>query len=70
MLPSVSPLKTAMTTMLDPTQPFGFATRAIHLAYDPHDYHGALIPPVFMTATYAFEDITQSHRPLPRAEPG
>jgi len=32
----------------------GFATRAIHAGDDQADYHGALIPPVFMTATYAF----------------
>ena len=33
----------------------GFATRAIHLGYDPSDEHGALTPPIFMTSTYAFE---------------
>jgi methionine gamma-lyase len=33
----------------------GFATRAIHLGYDPLDYHGALNPPVFLTSTYAFD---------------
>ena len=33
----------------------GFATRAIHLGYDPAGYSGALTPPVFMTSTYAFE---------------
>ncbi len=33
----------------------GFATRAIHLGHDPADHLGALIPPVFMTSTYAFE---------------
>jgi methionine-gamma-lyase len=33
----------------------GFATRAIHLGYDPTEYSGALTPPVFMTSTYAFE---------------
>lgn len=32
----------------------GFATRAIHLGYDPADQFGALTPPVFMTSTYAF----------------
>ena len=32
----------------------GFATRAIHLGYDPADQFGALAPPVFMTSTYAF----------------
>lgn len=48
--------------MSDSSQSHGFATRAIHLGYDPRDYHGALIPPVFMTATYAFEDIAQGQR--------
>ena len=33
----------------------GFATRAIHLGYDPADEHGALSTPVFMTSTYTFE---------------
>jgi methionine-gamma-lyase len=56
--------------MIDPTQSFGFATRAIHHGYNPHDYHGALIPPVFMTATYAFEDIAQGQRRFLGEEPG
>jgi methionine-gamma-lyase len=33
----------------------GFATRAIHVGHKPTDYCGALVPPVFMTSTYAFE---------------
>lgn len=33
----------------------GFATRAIHLGYDPAEAQGALTPPIFMTSTYAFE---------------
>lgn len=33
----------------------GFATKAIHLGYDPADYEGAVSPPIFMTSTYAFE---------------
>lgn len=33
----------------------GFATRAIHLGYDPQTEKGALTPPIFMTSTYAFE---------------
>ncbi|QEX22126.1 methionine gamma-lyase [Hypericibacter adhaerens] len=35
--------------------PAGFATRAIHLGYEPASEHGALTPPIFMTSTYAFE---------------
>jgi methionine-gamma-lyase len=33
----------------------GFATKAIHVGYKPADYCGALVLPVFMTSTYAFE---------------
>ena len=33
----------------------GFATRAIHLGYDPRDNQGALTPPLHMASTFAFE---------------
>ncbi|AZF32600.1 Methionine gamma-lyase [Pseudomonas sp. R4-35-07] len=33
---------------------FGFSTRAIHHGYDPKDYHGALVPPIYLSATFAF----------------
>lgn len=33
----------------------GFATRAIHLGYDPAQCEGALVPPVYLTSTFAFE---------------
>ncbi len=33
----------------------GFATRAIHLGYDPLDHEGALTPPLHLTSTFAFE---------------
>lgn len=33
----------------------GFATRAIHHAYDPKDNEGALTPPLHLTSTFAFE---------------
>jgi methionine gamma-lyase len=56
--------------MTDIRQTAGFATRAIHLGYDPRDYHGALIPPVFLTATYAFEDIAQGQRRFMGEEAG
>ena len=35
--------------------PQGFATRAIHLGYDPLDHEGALTPPLHLTSTFAFE---------------
>lgn len=33
----------------------GFATRAIHHAYDPEKNEGALTPPLHLTSTFAFE---------------
>ena len=35
--------------------PKGFATRAIHHAYDPRKNEGALTPPLHLTSTYTFE---------------
>ncbi|MGE0503430.1 MAG: methionine gamma-lyase [Rhizobiaceae bacterium] len=32
----------------------GFATRAIHVGYDPMDHEGALNPPLFLSSTFAF----------------
>ena len=37
------------------SNPQGFATRAIHLGYDPLDHEGALTPPLHLTSTFAFE---------------
>ncbi|MCK5503416.1 MAG: PLP-dependent transferase, partial [Tritonibacter mobilis] len=34
----------------------GFATRAIHHAYDPMQNEGALTPPVHLTSTFVFEN--------------
>lgn len=35
----------------------GFSTRAIHHGYDPQSHGGALVPPVYQTATYAFPTV-------------
>ena len=35
--------------------PSGFATRAIHEAYDPSDHEGALTPPMHQSSTFTFE---------------
>jgi len=40
------------------TSKMGFATRAIHAGTMP-DQYGALVPPVYMTSTYAFETVEQ-----------
>lgn len=37
------------------TTPKGFATRAIHHAYDPQQNEGALTPPLHLTSTFTFE---------------
>lgn len=35
----------------------GFATRAIHHGYRPDAHHGALVPPIYQTSTYAFPTV-------------
>jgi methionine-gamma-lyase len=37
------------------TRQTGFATRAIHHAYDPQDNGGSLVPPLHLTSTFTFE---------------
>lgn len=37
----------------------GFGTRAIHVGHNPFDYNGALNPPIYLNATYAFENIAE-----------
>lgn len=37
--------------------PSGFATRAIHHAYDPAENQGALVPPLHLSATFAFPSL-------------
>jgi len=39
------------------TKDSGFATRAIHHGYDPLANQGALVPPVYQTATFAFPTV-------------
>ena len=40
--------------MNDKNNNFGFSTRAIHYGYNAHENNGAVIPPVYMTSTFAF----------------
>jgi len=35
----------------------GFSTRAIHHGYHPADHQGALVPPIYTSATFAFPDV-------------
>ncbi|MBF8732531.1 methionine gamma-lyase [Pseudomonas guariconensis] len=43
--------------MRDSNNNTGFSTRAIHHGYDPLSHGGALVPPVYQTATYAFPTV-------------
>ncbi|MGM0560107.1 MAG: methionine gamma-lyase [Pseudomonadota bacterium] len=44
---------------MTPNKPAGFATRAIHLGYEPQDNEGALTPPLHLTSTFAFDTVEQ-----------
>lgn len=38
---------------------YGFATRAIHHGYDPSEHQGALVPPIYQTATFTFASVAE-----------
>ncbi len=44
------------------TTPQGFSTRAIHHGYNPADHQGALVPPIYTSATFAFPDVAYGMR--------
>jgi len=48
----------------------GFSTRAIHFGYHPADHHGALVPPIHTSATYAFPDAAYGGRCFAGTEAG
>jgi methionine-gamma-lyase len=48
----------------------GFATRAIHEGYDASDFLGALVPPVFITSTYAFPTAEEGEAIFRGEKPG
>jgi methionine-gamma-lyase len=48
----------------------GFSTRAIHHGYQPAQHHGALVPPIYTSATYAFPDAAYGGRCFAGTEPG
>lgn len=48
----------------------GFSTQAIHCGYEELEQHGALIPPVYMTSTYAFKSVEQAAARFSGEEPG
>ena len=41
--------------MSNDSEQLGFSTRAIHLGYDAAQHHGALVPPIHLSATFTFE---------------
>jgi methionine-gamma-lyase len=48
----------------------GFQTRAIHLGYEPSESQGAVAPPVYMTSTYAFSDVSEADAIVSGERPG
>ncbi|MCW2312355.1 methionine gamma-lyase [Rhodoferax antarcticus] len=48
----------------------GFSTRAIHHGYNPADHHGALVPPIYTSATYVFPDAAYGGRCFAGTESG
>lgn len=51
-------------------RPQGFSTRAIHSGHDPREHHGALNPPIYLNATYAFDSTQQGQNRFLGEEPG
>ncbi len=49
---------------------FGFSTTAIHHGYDPIEHHGALVPPIYLTSTFAFPSAEYGAACFAGAEPG
>jgi methionine-gamma-lyase len=48
----------------------GFSTRAIHHGYNPADHQGALVPPIYTSATFAFPDVAYGARCFTGEEAG
>ena len=48
----------------------GFSTRAIHFGYKPADNQGALVPPIYTSATFAFPDVAYGGRCFAGTEAG
>ena len=48
----------------------GFSTRAIHFGYNPADHQGALVPPIYTSATFVFPDVAYCMRCFTGEEAG
>ncbi len=47
-----------------------FSTSAIHHGFEELELHGSLIPPIYMTSTYAFKNVAQGAARFSGEEPG
>ena len=56
--------------MSHPNSAQGFSTRAIHHGYNPADHQGALVPPIYTSATFAFPDVAYGARCFSGEEAG
>ncbi|WP_043934090.1 methionine gamma-lyase [Bacillus sp. EB01] len=45
-------------------------TRMIHSGYEPKDHHGSLVPPLFQTSTFVFDDAVQGEKRFAGNEDG
>lgn len=68
--PTPCPVQEPATTSSAVHAHGGFSTRAIHLGYDPQQHHGALVPPIYSTSTFAFPDAAYGGRCFAGEEPG
>lgn len=70
MHPNDLPLSAMPDAAADSHARAGFATRAIHWGYNPADHHGALVPPVYSSATFAFPNVEYGMRCFSGEEQG
>ena len=47
-----------------------FATRSVHAGYNSADHEGSLNPPIYMTSTFAFDNVAQGAGRFAGEEPG
>jgi methionine-gamma-lyase len=55
---------------IDTTKKLSFATRSVHAGYDSSANEGSLNPPIYMTSTYAFDNVAQGARRFSGEEKG
>ena len=55
---------------IDTTKKLSFATRSVHAGYDSSANEDSLNPPIYMTSTYAFDNVAQGARRFSGEEKG